>query len=438
MSANLLLNPGASGELLHSREVGVPTKSSNDVAHIQMVDMALGNTPWADPFHRARVSTPTTLFDSKLLFDAAPLDWDDSETSGSGTSTSHDTDTASVTISVGASTAGTRVRQTYRSFNYESGKSQRIIMTGTFGAGATGITRRVGLFDDNNGLFFNQEDTTMKVTRRSSTTGSPVDTDVSQSSWNLDTLDGTGPNEANPSGETLDITKSQLMIIDFAWLGLGPAKLGFVLNNKIIYVHEFITANVSTGVYMSCPNLPLRYEIINGGSGAASNLECICATVMSEGGTFATSVDKWISTGGVHVDANAADTVYAVVGVRLKAAQLKAGVYIDALNLLAETTDNYEWILYRDPTVAGTFTYSDVSNSSVQRALGATANTITGGTPIIGGWGTGAASSGEIKLAGDLWLGSAIDGTPTEIVLAARPLAANLDIQGGITIKEMT
>src|SRR3990167_311155 len=92
-----------------------------------------------DAFSRLRTSHPLSVFDSKQVFDNLPLIWDDQETSGSGTSSAHSANTASSPLSVSASTAGTRVRQTFRRFNYQPGKAQLVLMTGTLGADAAGI-----------------------------------------------------------------------------------------------------------------------------------------------------------------------------------------------------------------------------------------------------------------------------------------------------------
>ena len=150
------------------------------------------NSPFIDAFARLRVASPKTIFDSKQIYDNQPLYWDEAETSGSGTSTAHSTATASTTMSVSASTAGTRVRQTKRRFNYQPGKSQFILLTGILGSGSTGITRRIGYFDENNGLFFQISGTTLSVVRRTYTGGSPSDDAVAQSNWILDKMDGTG------------------------------------------------------------------------------------------------------------------------------------------------------------------------------------------------------------------------------------------------------
>src|SRR3990172_6339557 len=285
------------------------------------VGITYGDSPIIDPFGRLRTSAPYTVFDSKQLYDAAPLFFDDAETSGSGTSSVHSVDLAATTMSVGASTAGQRVRQTKRRFNYQPGKGQLIFMTGVLGAGASGITRRVGYFDENNGLFFQLSGTVLSVGRRTKTSGSPVDTVVTQANWNLDTLDGEGT-----SGIDLDTTKTQILVIDFEWLGVGRARFGFVVDGMLVYCHEMLNANALATVYMSTPNLPLRYEISNDGTGGASSLIHICSTVISEGGQEFNGLVLSTSNGNTHIDANVAGELYACLGLRLKSTYLSATI----------------------------------------------------------------------------------------------------------------
>lgn len=403
--------------------------------------ITFGDSPAADAFGRLRVSDLETLFDSKQLYDNAALFWDDQEVSGSGTTSSHSTATASSTISVALNTAGKRVRQTYQRFNYQPGKSQLIFMTGTLSktGGGTGITRAMGLFDDDNGLFFQDDEGTVKVCKRGSMSGSAVTTKVAQSDWNLDTLDGAGP-----SGYTLDLLSSQIGVIDFEWLGVGRVRMGFVIDGKIIYVHEFLHSNRTAGVYISTPNLPLRYEIENDGTGAASSLEHICASVMSEGGQQNTGVVRYSSTANTQVDCAVVGTLYAVKGLRLKTTHLSATIKIlSAAMQLQSSGDDVEWILLFNPTVAGSPSWGDVTNGAVQTFTGATANTITGGTAISGGYiatGTGLNASGGInfEIPNALLLGSQIDGTRQTIVLAARALTnTNSLVEGSLTWREL-
>jgi hypothetical protein len=244
---------------------------------LSLVQFAKGQS--LDAFDRLRISQPKTIFDSKQIYDNQALLWDDAETSGSGTSSSHSTDTATTTISVSASTAGTRIRQTKRFFNYQPGKSQLIIMTGRVINPGTGITQRSGYYDDNNGIFFESKDGVLNAVLRSSVTGSAVDTQVPQSQWNIDRLDGT-----DHSGVNIDPTKVQLYFFDFSWLGTNIARWGFIVDGKILYCHEGDYGNRLTTPYMSSPNLPLRYEVSNDGTGGAASVDHICSTVISEGG----------------------------------------------------------------------------------------------------------------------------------------------------------
>jgi len=58
-----------------------------------------------------------------------PLFYDNQETSGSGTTTTYNPNQSSQTLTVANLTAGTRVRQTKMSFNYQSGKSLLVFMS---------------------------------------------------------------------------------------------------------------------------------------------------------------------------------------------------------------------------------------------------------------------------------------------------------------------
>jgi hypothetical protein len=86
--------------------------------------------------------------------------------------------------------------------------------------------------------------------------------------------------------------------------------------------------------------------------------------------------------------------------------------------------------------VAGTFTYGDETNSALQTARGATANTVTGGTAVQGGFVENSQHLAT-SLRDPLYLGSKIDGTQQTLVLCVRPFAANADIQGGLIVREL-
>lgn len=425
-------------------------KSDNALIDYRRRQVVINADEQLDAFSRLRVSNPQTLFDSKNIFnddglettvENQPLFYDNQETSGGGTATAYNANKASQTLSVSASTAGTRVRQTKMRFNYQPAKSQLVFMTYNLDGLDAGITKREGIFDDSNGIFLEAIGTTVSLVIRSNATGTPVNTKVAQADWNRDPLNGTGVSRIN-----LDFTKTQILMIDYEWLGVGRTRVGFVIDGVIYYAHEFNHANNLSVVYMSTPNLPLRSEISNDGTGGASTVTQICSSVISEGGSEDLGVLRYASTAGTHVDMAVENTIYAILGIRLKAEYIGATIKLINMALQVHTANHeVEWILKFNPTVAGTFTYADQTNSAVQIAKGATANTVTGGIDINGGFvesgGASTGSNGSLSSNIDnaLLLGSLIDGTVDEIVLCARPIAGStdVDIEGSLTWREL-
>jgi len=388
-----------------------------------------------DSFGRQRVSNPEMIFNSKQIFDNQPLYWNDVEVSGSGTATSHSAYTASSTLSVSATTAGKRVRQTYMRFNYQPSKSQLIFITGVLkkSGGGSGIISRIGLFDDDNGIFLQRSGSIISMVVRSSVSGSSVDTNsATQANWNIDTMDGKGL-----SGVNLDFSKSQILVIDFEWLGVGCVRVGFVVDGNVFYCHQFNHANNISGVYMSTPNLPLRYEIENTGAGVASSIECICGAVISEGGREELATNLYVSTGTTAITGTKNQN-NAILGIKLKSAYKGCTIDIIDTSILMASADIYEWTIVLNPTVAGTFTYNDVTNSALQYAVGnGSTNIASGGTIIAGGFGSSKSDIVGDQLKNLIKLGSSISGTMDSLVLCINPLGANnVNCYAGINYRQ--
>lgn len=384
-----------------------------------------------DAFGRLRTADPVTLFDSKQIFNNQPLFWDDAEETGTGTSSVYSQAAARTRISVGTA-AGKRTRQTFMRFNYQPGKSQLVLMTGVLNNGGSGITAAMGLFDDNNGIFARSVDGVLQIVNRSSVTGSPADTAIAQSSWNVDLFDGTGP-----SGVTLDPSKTQILFIDLEWLGVGRVRVGWVIDGSIYVAHEFLNANVLDTVYMSTPNLPLRYQIENDGTGPAASVDHICSTVMSEGGQQDLGVLRWKSTEGTHIDLGTADQLYPVLGIRLKAAAIGATVKLISKSILSATNDSVEYVVCFNPTLSGALTFGDETNSVVQTAVGNGTVTVTSpGVQVTGGF-VVASDANAAPIPNALLLGSGIDGSLDEVWLCVRPLSINADVDAGLSWREL-
>ena len=70
-----------------------------------------------------------------------------------------------------------------------------------------------------------------------------------------------------PDGFILDKNKIQMAYMDYSWYGAGKIRFGFKdMKGHIRYVHEFIHNNRLDEAYMRSGNLPAKYEIENGES----------------------------------------------------------------------------------------------------------------------------------------------------------------------------
>jgi|DEB0MinimDraft_10_1074344.scaffolds.fasta_scaffold15049_4 hypothetical protein len=415
------------------------------MTYIRNVTTQFDDSPNIDAFGRLRVSNPTTLFDSKQLHDKLPLIWDEEIVNSGSTTSTHSTADAATTMTVGAASGDYVIRQTKQRFNYQPGKSQQCMFTLVLGAATTNVTKKVGYFNTStaspytaniDGVYLAQDGTTQYVTIAKNGT----EDSVAQANWNIDPFDGTGP-----SGVTIDWTKSQIFVIDFEWLGVGRVRTGLVVDGVIYYGHEFLEANASTAVYMSSPNHSCRYEIRS--QGGTASLMHICSTVISEGGSQALGAFHYASTSGTHVDCTTEDTFYAIVGIRLASTALDTSVFIADVNLQIQTASHKaEWRLILNPSLGSALSYSPITNSRVEYATGATANTVTNGTVISGGFfessarGGGGAGSVGAGIRNALRIGADIDGTADQLVLAVAPVAGSsaIDVEGSMFWRELS
>ena len=377
-----------------------------------------------DAFGRQRTSQPVTLFQSMLVSDNGSSFWDELETgTANGTTSTWTQNTASVSLTVNASVNTTRVRQTFERFPYQPGKSQQIMMTIVPGSTINGVNKEVGYGDESDGLFFQTVNDGIGFCRRTTTNGTTVDNFVAQADWNLDTLNGAGA-----SGYTLETTKTRILFMDFEWLGVGRARMGFVIDGKIIYCHAFNNTNNLSTVYMRTPILPLRYAISGNGSQAApSTLTCICSSVATEGGEEIVGRPRSISTGVDDIVPTDNWTILKAIRIGSDGKSIRPRE-IEAEILCTDTGGMAECVLMLQPTVAGgTLSWSDVVSSKMEHATGndslyASAGTILHTIYVAGRVIENVGSGARISL------GFTINGTQRVLALCARKLAGTPDL----------
>ena len=393
-----------------------------------------GSTAY-DAFGRLRVSNPLTIFDSKNVLSKNSL-FDESTANG-GTVT-YTQNKSTVNLNVTESSGSKTIRQSKRVMSYQPGKSLLILNTFVMNTARANLKQKVGAFDANNGIFFTADGTTLKIVRRTYTSGTSTDNEVSQSSWNGDKLDGTGA-----SGYTLDITKSNILFMDFEWLGVGSVRVGFVIDGKFITAHTFNNANSLTTVYMQTANLPIRYEIERSGTLSAGTytLQQICSTCMSEGGYAPEGIQKMIGTGNVNAGVNltTANTYYNIATVRIKASRPYAVIIPAGADILNVSNGDFEWGLFVNATPSSAFSYTSFDDNTEYDLT--TVDLTATGTRISGGYLGG--KTAPFSIGGDAFafsyqLGQTISGTSDTLTLAVRPGAANGDVSGLLKWYDLT
>jgi hypothetical protein len=331
-----------------------------------------------DSFGRLRMSQPFTLFDSSHRYKDNGL-WATQTVSG-GTAV-FDANEGLVNLNVTAASGSTIRRETYKVFAYQPGKSLLALNTFVMAPAQSGLTQRVGYYGAANGMFLQLANSTLSLVERSSVTGVLVDTPVAQASWNVDPMDGTGP-----SGITLDITKAQILFMDFEWLGVGSVRCGFVINGEFHTCHIFHHANIITSTYITTASLPLRYEIFNtAGTVTSSTLKQICSSVISEGGYEMHGVQQAVVTPiTTPVSLATGGTYYPIISIRLKTTALDAIAIISALSIMGDGTGKYNWKMLESCTTAGGSWVSAGADSAVEYNI--TGTGVSGGRTLATGY----------------------------------------------------
>jgi hypothetical protein len=399
------------------------------------VPVSIGGTN-VDAFGRLRTSAPYTIFDSQNRY---AIDNQFDTSTATGGSTTYLPNESSVRMDVTTSSGSEVVRQSYRCMPYQPGKGLLCLATFVMNTAKTGLRQRVGYFGTQNGVFIQQNDSTVSFVLRSYISGSVSDARiVTQNNWNGDKLDGTGD-----SGFTLDLTKAQILWMDFEWLGVGSVRCGFIIDGQYIVCHTFENANDITSVYMTTAILPIRYEITNtAATASASSLKQICSSVVSEGGYEQTSIEHVARRTTTRTSIST--TFLPLVSIRLASTALNAVVLPVKFNVMPTSTgDDFEVILTKNSTgLTGASWAAVASDANVEMDTSATAMTVGTIVDIQYVKSTNQSSGTINQTAGynwDLQLGSSLTGTSDIYTLGIRVLSGSSGAAiGSLTFYDLT
>ena len=338
----------------------------NDTSH--PLPVRLGDSDTITAFGRGRVATSRLLGEYRYMYGSGTSIEMNDKLAGAG-SVSIDYTKCVAFGTVGTASGDRVVRQTKQYHPYIAGTSNLGYITFTMGSPKANLQQYAGLFDDQNGIFFRMNGTVAEFGIRKN--GVDVEV-VDQANWNVDNLLGAGPDESNPSGLDIDFTKSQILIIDYQWLGVGRVRVGFSTRKGPVYCHYFNHANIVVEPYTAQPSYPVRWEIKNVGvTASASTLTMICGAVYCEGSESETGFSRSVSTdgNGVLVNSTAANGGTGILAVRLKNSLVgkenHALARLKNLALYSNVDVNYKVvILPGNSVIAGTPTWSAVPGYS--------------------------------------------------------------------------
>ncbi len=374
------------------------------MSFVNLESVTLADGPQLDGFNRQRVSMPVTLFDAQQEYGLdTRTTWDatangtlalpntnGSVVNGGNAVGPRNANTRMTPITVSSTNGHYAILQSGQYPRYIPGKSHLIFITGIFAANATH---------------------TASFVLRTSTSGSASDSNkVTRTNWNIDKFDGTGP-----SGKTIDFTKTQILVIDAQWLGVGRVRVGFDVDGCVHYAHEFLNANNLLVPYTQAFNLPVRLEGRTGASSsffragyfdlgngvffetesaAGGTMQFICCSVQSEGGEEARGFPQSVSNGTTTIGVT---TRRPVLSIRPKATFLgltnRAHIELAEFILLAQSNPSFyeivvggtltgaNWLSVGTSVTAGSFvvgqTYTILSIGTTNFTLiGAASNTV--------------------------------------------------------------
>ena len=359
------------------------------------VQLAL--TPQLDAFGRLRVSQPVTLFDSQQRY---ALDRSFVSNTATGGSVSFISTQSSANLTVVNTSGSYAARETRYIFKYQPGKSQLSLLTFTMAPQSSGnLRQQVGYYGADNGYFLQLSDQ-LYICERSNVTGTVTHSNVAQSSWNGDKLNGSGP-----SAISLDMTKSQIFFIDMEWLGVGSVRTGFVINGQNIIAHTFHHANLFSSAYITTASLPVRYEIraLSASAPATSNLTQICSTVISEAGY--TEPLTLFSNLTTFTTLTVGTSWIPLISIRLDPSRLDSITLMKQVEVVLTTSDTLQWALWSNVTessLTGDVFTTPPNNGGVVIDKSATALNITNCWQVASGLATnsvgGSTSSSVLEL----------------------------------------
>ena len=386
-----------------------------------------------DAFGRLRTSNVTSLLEYKHTHDKLSLIIDE-VVSGAGATSSFNPTYSEVNMSVTNNNEYV-IRQGKSRGIYQPGKGQIIETSFSNFSLETNVIKRVGYFTSTSVAPYNS--TFDGIFLESNGVTNTISFQIWSSGTNILTSNTTSWLTTDYDVSLIDWDKTQLMTIDFQWLGVGRVRFGLVIDGLFKLFATNSGSNNLFNVYMKSPNQPIRYEIRSSGGSGSFNM--ICAQISLEGTINNLQKSVFIDNFTARTLATAG-TKYPLIGYRINTNYSGTNITlsdIQTLNITSPSKADFYVTVELNPVLSATPAFNNITNSAVDYALGTGAQTVTtSGHRIAGFLGSGAAiqvDSFEFK-DNVLRPGIKINGTQDEVWICIVASLNNQDLRTAINL----
>ena len=323
--------------------------------------------------NRLKVSDFSIELFSTTPYSTEPSVWDRAVVNGA--TVTFDNDQGGTVIAVTDVLGSKAIVQSKRVMPYIPGRGTEVSFALQYTNEVLGIRRRVGVFDDLNGMFFEQDASgEYFCVIRSSITGSVVERRVPRTEWSGVKFDG-----LDPAGITADPDAIQLLVIEYDWYGAGQVKFNYIINGYKYTIHTFNHANYISTTYMRTPNLPVRFELENvAGTAGSHEMRKYGVSVIQEGTTSRKGRPGDVINGFGGTSMGPLGIYVPIVAIRIKSDRLSSIVTPTSYQLATSSNALIYSRLLLDPVLTGGEWIPYNGDSFIEYNITATA--VTGGS----------------------------------------------------------
>ena len=263
---------------------------------------------------RLKVTTPEVIFFNTFQYGVETDVWDTRVSVGA--TAVWDYTISGIAMSVTSSAGSEVIRQTRNVMRYIPGRTAELSFAIRLEPPKSGVRRRFGLFDGQDGFYFEDDGGDYACVVINSDGASGIITErYPRSEWNGDKLDGNGP-----SGIVASPTAQQLVVMEYEWYGAGQIRFQFAMNGKSHTIHTINTGNRLPYPWCKTPFLPIRLELKNttGVSTGPHYLYQGSNSLVSEGFTEKLGIAQNVGTAVTGKILPVAQTYYPLISIRLK------------------------------------------------------------------------------------------------------------------------